>query len=584
MQHVLRWCAGDCRRRARGCSHPAWYRGLHIRESLSEGLEYAFVDSEFSLQRRRTNSQRFGNKRNPFATDKGYRISATRLTDETGAAYAGGGVQGYRDDPFDDRAPADAYPLDPMTEKTGQFFPGGYGNGVGRTPSISSGAGMAGRGIAGGYAAFGAPGGAYGSGEVTPVVVQHASGTEMMPVPAIAVTHANAPRTRDLTNVGPYARSERAFVQDLPSAQPYGQGPYHDDSDPGHADLRSPSPTDYYGQAMTPQATDAFINERYAEETRGPAQNPFLIGDEEERLEEQQQRRSGTKTPRQSMPQLPPLSPGVFDSPLTSNFGAFAATVPPAQLQPPSRSPSQKRSAEELKRGYADLAKAAQIDEPVTPVNAAGQGSQIPPAGQPNLMPPVERYQHGRPLSPLDEFETPVATPSTGQPAHYFAGASPAGSAARPYTPENRVYGIAHGSPGSESLAPHSGVPPSLAYPPPSPGVSLPESPSGSFLGHADSAASTPPRRPFRPADAQSTVSLDAAYADHAQGYRFSAGAWDSPASTRTMPPNQQQYALGPAPIGTGLQTPLQPTRYGYSVQQGASRRSVGPDDAYGGI
>jgi hypothetical protein len=424
----------------------------------------------------------------------------------------------------------------------------------------------------------------------------------MTQVPAVAVTAASAPRTREITNVGPYARSERA------SAQPDYTNIYRDDLN----EPRSASPTDYYGQAMTP--SDSRMADRYADDLRSlqmpiaAVQNPFQSShprdiEAQETLDDRQPQR-GTKTPRQSMPQLPPLSPSVFDSPLGANFPPGTPAMQQQALlqklhpQAVSRSPSQvKRAEEELRKGYADLAKAAQVDEPITPHLATMQRDALTTdvtQPQPALFIPPERYQHGRPLSPLEEVETPLSMASylpeaAGVDTSVFAlTTSPSeqrGTAAstrlplpgRPFTPENRHYRSGSNvSSASSLLPPHSGIPPSVHNPPPSPGVSLPESPSGSFVGDGPSlapqlsAGDAHQRGPFL-GKGGSAVSLEAAYPETPDAYRFSAGAWSSPGSSRTLdaPQNRAQESS---------------SRYGYAVQQGPSRRSIVPEDAYGGI
>jgi hypothetical protein len=86
------------------------------------------------------------------------------------------------------------------------------------------------------------------------------------------------------------------------------------------------------------------------------AQNAFQPShppdvDIQETLDDGQYQR-GAKTPRHSMPQLPPLSPSVFDSPLGANFPAGtpamqqqAALLQNLQPQAVSRSPSQVNRA-----------------------------------------------------------------------------------------------------------------------------------------------------------------------------------------------------------------------------------------------
>lgn len=505
---------------------------------------------------RRRNSRKTNNPA-PFG-DRKYRDSSVAINDKSFGGPANNYSGDYQDGEYDDFARDQVYP---MSEK---MIPP-YARGQATTPTPS--AGYAGRGAAGGYEGYNDAG--LGPYQPFGAVV----GNLMTPVPAIAVTTASGPRTRDLTNVGPYARSERVQFDYASERNAYQDEP------------RSASPTDYYGQALTP--LQDHIADVYADDSR---YNPFAHPDDhQERLEEDAQHRP-TRTPRQSMPQLPPLSPSVFDSPLNANFGtAIPAMQQQALLQrlePLSRSPSQvKRSEQELKKGYADLAKAAEVDEPLTPDSATRRPDAVKVEPPQMLLPPPERYQHGRPLSPLQEVETPTSTPAALPEHRNDSGMfprmpipadrnSPASRElplpGRPFTPEHDGARSSKSS-GSSLLPLHSGVPPSVHYPPPSPGVSLPESPSGSVAGDPRGHADHFPRGAFHPT-LGSAVSLDAAYPETPDAYRFSAGTWSSPASSRTLE------------VVRGNQPPPQPIRYGYAVQQGPSRLGAGVEDAYGGI
>jgi hypothetical protein len=239
-----------------------------------------------------------------------------------------------------------------------------------------------------------------------------------------------------------------------------------------------------------------------------------------------------------------------------------------------------KRSEQELKRGYADLAKAAQVDEPITPEFATTrQRDAYKPEPTQMLVPPMERYQHGRPLSPLAEVETPTSTPATLPELSNYSGTFPRGASnsqvelqmpGRPYTPDHSA-GRNNNNSSASPILPHSGIPPSVHDPPPTPGVSLPESPSGSVAGDPRGHADNLPRAAFH-FTGGSAVSLDAIHPGNSDAYRFSAGTWSSPASSRGLDPAR------------GNQQPPQPIRYGYEVQQGPSRLSVPVEDAYGGI
>ena len=186
-----------------------------------------------------------------------------------------------------------------------------------------------------------------------------------------------------------------------------------------------------------------------------------------------------------SMPQLPPLSLDSINSPLYSGFsdpgiasrrtsvqttqevetGGANLHRKSSSAQPTALIYGQKKTDEELRRGYADLARAAEIDAP----SATREEDLLPP-----MMP--ERYQHGRPLSPLFEVETPEVSAATLHDERNPFGSGSARISESSLRPAITVRQSSDTRPASELRA-SNGVP-SAKFPPPSPGVSLPESPA----------------------------------------------------------------------------------------------------------
>lgn len=423
--------------------------------------------------------------------------------------------------------------------------------------------------------------------------------------------------TRDLTSVGPYARytdvsPPQEYSHTLPrSAQAldaYGN-PYTDNSPFGYANSSSghsfgggaysedgrQSPTDYYGRALSPgnvnvaeeyadfpsgmvSASQATAGKVPVQDSRNMSQAGLGIAglavasnmakrrsqspiENDGRREEEDGQRPGMPT-SSSMPQLPPLGPGLA-SPLYGSFmdpqpgsNRNSLTQPPAGVNLNRRSSSaqptnimygSKKTHEELKKAYADLARAAQVEQPPTPLSAgfassdeshsySGHGTSEASHG---LMPPImpERYVHGRPLSPLMEVETPDTMPTDRNrfsAALSGRGMAPMNGVSRPDLavrqssdtyPQHAQPKLALAQLNYSTLKPpvmggSQSSAPSFEFPPPSPGVSLPESPASyapsgpqtprGFGNQSNSSTSTPEYR-FK-IQTGSAVSLDAPF------------------------------------------------------------------------
>jgi hypothetical protein len=285
--------------------------------------------------------------------------------------------------------------------------------------------------------------------------------------------NSGKPSTRNLTNIGSFSRYMEETPQQPSSAfagEDYNEHyVYHDEqSSHGHGcseDGRQ-TPTDQYGQAMSP--FNVANAEQYADfpahldhaannsAGKVPVQSGWqaaqatalasagglkiqnnvglattrslspieLIGGNENMAYGHPHRVQLNDGPNgTTMPQLPPLTLDSFDSPLYSGFAtssqrnsiqsvALDSEVnlhrKSSSAQPTALMYSSKKTEEELRKGYADLAKAAEIDDP-QPLPIIGRN---PNDNMQQLAPPIapERYQHGRPLSPLLEVETPEAS------------------------------------------------------------------------------------------------------------------------------------------------------------------------------
>lgn len=141
------------------------------------------------------------------------------------------------------------------------------------------------------------------------------------------------------------------------------------------------------------------------------------------------------------LPMLPPMSPDSFGA----DFAAVGASMP-----------SQKQM-------YTDVARAAGVLEPVTPTPAQAKYAEAAAASSSSRgLPPLPVYtpreapspfQHGRPLSALEEVETPLATPvpSTGgvQPSY---SQNPFDDAPYPQAPSTPVSAARYPPPGTPGV------------------------------------------------------------------------------------------------------------------------------------
>lgn len=384
-------------------------------------------------------------------------------------------------------------------------------------------------------------------------------------------------RTRELTNVGPYANYDD--VDRLPE---HGYpGGYHD---MGGRD----SPTDYYGHAMSSANTDMMIAAQYSDlspsvdEGHFTHQGPMGMGTAiASPYAGGMAITSGDPVASQRVPinmgangpQIPPLAP---TSPANlMDYGMYADDAQQRKLLSRKSSQAQPRAGpahanEQLRQEYRDLARAAQVEEPMTPNTAALASSLAGAAGfahglgdstssrrsvpanlpattmgtplTPMPMPAPERYQHGQPLTTLPELETPDSRMVSGNvETNPFAdlpalppARSSAESLALPLPRPNyshidaRYDTLSMASNDSSVLPSHYGVPTSgstMHMPPPSPGISLPESPAS----YAD-----PGKQRFAGQSLASAVSLHVPSPEQSSraGYRVSASeiGW-SPAS-----------------------------------------------------
>ncbi|KAJ9125977.1 hypothetical protein QFC24_002249 [Naganishia onofrii] len=410
-----------------------------------------------------------------------------------------------------------------------------------------------------------------------------------------AVNASAAPgsaRTRDLTNVGPYATYNDDDVDRLPE-QGY-QGRYRDTG--------RDSPTDYYGHAMSSANTDMMIAAQYSDLSPSVDEGHFA--------HQPYQQATGMDTGMGTAiaspyaggmaitngepvaaqrvpinvggngPQIPPL--GETSPADLMDYGMYADDAQQKKLLSRKSSQAQPRAGpghgnEQLRQEYRDLARAAQVEEPMTP-NTAALASSLAGAGggfahelgdstssrrsgpahvmttttsmgtplTPMPMPPPERYQHGQPLTTLPELETPDSRMMPGNiemnpfvdlpgfAAHLPPARSSAESLALPLPRPNyshidaRYDTLSMASNDSSVLPSHYGVPntgSTMYMPPPSPGVLLPESPAS----YVD-----PSRQRFIGQSLASAVSLHVPSPEESSrpGYRVSATeiGW-SPAS-----------------------------------------------------
>ncbi|KAJ9101273.1 hypothetical protein QFC21_003492 [Naganishia friedmannii] len=384
-----------------------------------------------------------------------------------------------------------------------------------------------------------------GAGPVTSSIQQHNQMRMAHPYAAASYatySAANAgpgsARTRDLTNVGPYA-NYNDDVDRLPEQGYPG----------GYRDTGRDSPTDYYGHAMSSANTDMLIAAQYSDLSPSVDEGHFAPQYQEAGMGMAtaiaspyaggMAITSGEPVAAQRVPinmggngpQIPPLGP---TSPANlMDYGMYADDAQQQRLLSRKSSQAQPRTApghgnEQLRQEYRDLARAAQVEEPMTPNTAAlassvagatgfahglgdstssrrsipahltttAMGTPLTPMPMP--MPAPERYQHGQPLTTLPELETPDSRMMPGNvemdpfadlpgfAAHLPPARSSAESLALPLPRPNyshidaRYDTLSVASNDSSVLPSHYGVPTgsTMYLPPPSPGVSLPESPA----------------------------------------------------------------------------------------------------------
>lgn len=429
--------------------------------------------------------------------------------------------------------------------------------------------------------------------------------------PYAATTYAAYPvapgsaRTRDLTNSANYASYTDADAYDTQPGQQYAQ---YDD---GGRD----SPTDYYGQALSSANTDMMIAAQYGDAAfsedghRGHAMgqaiaSPYMGG---------MAITNGEHVTAQRVPinvdgngsQILPFSP--TESPNLAVAGVYADD---AQYQSPGAKQLSRKSSQaqprtstgdqQLRQGYRDVARAAQVEEPSTPTtgNLVSAGFGLPPSAEstrraPPLrgtqltpMPMPERYRHGQPLTTLQEVETPASRmigpdatesdPFSDVPVLIPAARSSAESLALPLPREGQTH-LGNNTDARSLLSQGSTMPqyvftPSSMHftmPLASPGTSLPESP-------ASYAEPSKYRSPLAGPSYQSAVSLHVPSPDAAPSGRRAkstpAGEW--------APTSGQRLAAA-----AGLKTDAAPSNN--IGNNGADRPfsvATNVDDAYDGI
>ncbi|KAJ9110622.1 hypothetical protein QFC19_001451 [Naganishia cerealis] len=437
-------------------------------------------------------------------------------------------------------------------------------------------------------------------------------------------------RTRDLTNIGPYA----SYDDGATGARYTGYG-YQDT---GGRD----SPTDYYGHAMSSANTDMMIATQYADMSpsddghfgqhgMGAAiASPYAGGmaiTNGEPVTAQRVPINNNGSGGHGIPASHSFDSGLYADDAqqqqrgqSGDAGAKVLSRKSSQAQPRTG-----QGNDQLRQEYREVARAAQVEEPMTPNTAAlaaaggfGHGlgdstnskassrRSIPAyatslaAGTPlTPMPAPERYQHGQPLTSLPEIETPDLTPAsrmlpastfpdgevnpfTDLPgfAHLPPARSSDDSLALPLPRPNyshidtRYDALSLNSSNDSSVLPsHYGIPMgSMHMPPPSPGVSLPESPAS----YVD-----PGRHRFAGPSVASAVSLHVPSPEGSSGagYRVSASEFGwSPASGQVL----AVAANSASPLNNGNVAAASQT------QQGQPRRPCSTvtdsDDAYDGI
>jgi len=251
-------------------------------------------------------------------------------------------------------------------------------------------------------------------------------------------------------------------------------------------DLPKPTPTNSSGNHMSQYSTYGLA---YAESepdyTPHTATTTGWAGD--------------SKTQHTPLPAIEPASPLMsgFDFQKRQSLGPIASNFATKYGAGPNTLPNYQDEDEHSrqKRMYGEVANAAGVQEPTTPHTADLSSStnsyesassfsthqqseprsishRLPPAPMPalptvNVLPP-QPYQHGRPLSPLTEVETPRSMALTSSSVLHGQEMNPFETALHP--PTLRAPYSATSSTGATAF-------PSPSFPPPSPGgMSVPGS------------------------------------------------------------------------------------------------------------
>lgn len=429
--------------------------------------------------------------------------------------------------------------------------------------------------------------------------------------PYAATTYAAYPvapgtaRTRDLTSNRQFNSYSDAEAYDSHPGQQYAQ---YDD---GGRD----SPTDYYGQALNSANTDMMIAAQYGDATfsedghgghaMGQAiASPYMGG---------MAITSGERATAQRVPinldgngpQIPPFSP--IDSPNLMVAGVYAndsdGQSPASKQLSRKSSQAHPRTAtddQQLRQEYRDVARVAQVEEPITPTtaNLASAGFGLPPSAESTRvaapmrgtqltpMPMPERYRHGQPLTTLEEVETPASRmigldatesdPFSDVPMFIPAARSSAESLALPLPREGQTH--VGNSTDARSLNSQGSTMPQYVFTPSSMHFAMPLSSPGNSLPESPASYADPSkyRSPLAGPSYQSAVSLHVPSPDNALPDRR---AMSTPAA-QWAPTSGEMLAAA-----AGVKTSVKPNNgsRGANVERPFST-ATNVEDAYDGI
>lgn len=323
----------------------------------------------------------------------------------------------------------------------------------------------------------------------------------------------NEPRSQNVAQASP--RNGR--TRDLTAA--YGTRPYSDGTDSGRN-----SPTDYYGNILSvTNADQSSIQDRYTDSPSGGdsfrSNAVGLASNASSSIATVGAHMSPPSKKGGPMPQLPPLAVGDFGAGIPPAYTQSRGAADGKRVPVDKSAPESFQSKPQVTEGYAELARAAQVHEPVSPAiiptltrsdTTRTMASSVMGSYYSSDQVPVPRYQHGMPLSPLRELDTPLPTPlsrntsgastiprdptsssnpfetsnlSTSSHNPFEISFQPArssgGSQALP-SPDDITRFSPGRNPAGGMLHPNQNQPQSagatLANPPPSPNISLPES------------------------------------------------------------------------------------------------------------